>query len=312
MKRRNFLRALAAGAGSLALASPAHTLPHRLVRRPITGINSHLLTPESVALLRRLGVVHIRHTLYWPLWNNPGFPAAYAANLERAHRAGLRLTLVVHNWDGGAVFGSGVSRRMMSEFASFVAARVRDFPQVEAWQLWNEQDVWVQAPFGASTRVPMIQRGRLYAEQLERAYPLIKRANPRALVVSGGTADHPSSGFLEGMMESRPPMDAVAVHGYGDYTVLRDRISAARSIVDGHAPVWVTEAGDDAPQRNDDARHLRVWRSIIEGNERDGLADRIYPYVLLGGETERGQGLVRGDGSPRPTYEWLRRRLRSR
>ncbi len=314
MDRRRFIGSLAAGLGAAALQLPGARLlearAQQIVRRPIHGLNSHLLTPEAVAQLVDVGATHVRHTLYWPLWQNPGFPEAYAANLERAHRAGLRLTLVVHNWAGGPVVGSGVSRRMMSQFTDFVVARVRQFPQVEAWQLWNEQDLWVQAPFGASSHVPMIQRGRLYAEQLERAYPLIKRANPRALVVTGGTADHPSSGFLQGMMERRPPLDAVAIHAYGAYPAFADRVRAARAIIGDGTPLWVTEAGDDASERPDDSRHLATWRSILEGNARERIADRIYPYVLVAGETERGHGLLRADDSPRPTYRWLRSHLR--
>jgi hypothetical protein len=316
MERRAFLRTMVAGAGAVAVNLPggetAAAWARSAARRPVHGLNSHLLDPAAVSQLRDLGVTHVRHTLYWPLWRNPGFPEAFAENVARAHRAGLRLTLVVHNWAGGAVVGAGVSRRLMADFASFVVARARQFPHVEAWQLWNEQDLWVQAPFGASTNLPMVQRGRLYAEQLERAYPLIKRANPRALVVSGGTAEHPSSGFLQGMMESRPPVDAVAIHAYGAYPAFRERVLAARTIVGDHAPIWVTEAGDDASQRQDDGRHLAIWRSVLEGNEREQLAARVFPYVLVAGDGERGHALLRADDSRRPTYEWLRRYLRQR
>jgi hypothetical protein len=315
MQRRAFIRTMlgAAGAASLKLsvASAGWALrPGQ--QRPLHGINTHLLNPEAITQLRDLGVVHVRHTLYWPLWRDRGFPQAYAENLERAHAAGLRLTLVVHNWAGGAVVGAGVDRRMMDEFATFVAARVRQFPQVEAWQLWNEQDLWVQTPFGASSNLPMVQRGRHYAEQLERAYPLIKRANPRALVVTGGTADHPSSGFLEGMMERRPPLDAVAIHAYGALPAFRDRVLSARAIVGDGTPIWVTEAGDDQSQRMDDRRHLQIWRGVLEGNDRERLAQRIYPYVLLAGDSELGHALVRANRAPRPTYNWLRGYFRGR
>lgn len=311
MQRRHFIR-------TLVLGSAAGFRPWLEPRRsgaawsaaaapPVVGLNSHMLTPSAIARLRDLGIVHVRHTLYWPLWERPGYADAFATSVARAHAAGLRLLLVVHNWAGGRVFSSGVSRRIMRELAAFVAARAGELPQVEAWQLWNEQDVWVQAPFGASTGVPMVQRGRLYAEQLEIAYPLIKRANPGALVVSGGIAAGADSGFLAGMMESGPPVDAVAVHAYGGYPALREKVLAARAIVGARAPIWATEAGENT---DDDSRQLEAWRQIIDGNAAEGLAARVYPYVLEAGETERGHGLLRKDATVRPAYRWLRSRTR--
>jgi hypothetical protein len=271
---------------------------------PIVGINSHLLTPQAVAQLKALGVRRVRTTMLWPLWTHPTYPISFAENVKRADEAGIKLTIVVHNWPGdAAVFKSGVNRQMMRDFGAFVAARARQFPTVEAWQLWNEQDVWWQAPFGASDGIEMRQRGRLYAEQLRIAYPLIKRANPRALVVTGGTAEDPGSGFLAGMMESRPPFDVVAIHAYGAWPRSRQRIATARRIVGPEAAIWVTEAGENTDDRN----HLAAWRGIIEGNASERLAQRIYPYALEASGPEARHGLViAGQRAPRPTFAWLR------
>jgi hypothetical protein len=312
MNRRRFLCRLALFAGAAAVPGAAVrelAAAGAVQARPVLGLNSHFLTPQAIAQLRDLGIRHVRHTLYWPLWQQqPGYPAAFRENVARAHAAGLRLLLVVHNWAGGRVFRSGVNRRMMTDLGRFVAARAEELPQVEAWQLWNEQDVWVQAPFGASTNVSMEQRGRLYAEQMERAYPLIKRANPRALVVSGGTAAPVASGFLQGMMAATPPLDAVAIHVYGAFAAFRREALAAREIVGGHAPLWATEAGEETAS---DSRQLAAWREVVEGNDRERLVSRIYPYVLEAGPTEPGHGLLRQDGRQRPTYQWLRQRTRA-
>jgi hypothetical protein len=315
MNRRAWLRSVAGGLLSATLfdvrAAAAWPLEGNGGSQavPVVGLNSHLLTPEAVAQLRDLGVRHVRTTLLWPLWSHPSYPVSFAENIDRAHRAGLRLLIVVHNWPGDSpVFSSPVSERTWRRFGQFVAARAAQFPQVEAWQLWNEQDLWVQAPFGASDRRPMVERGRHYARHLEIAYPLIKRANSRTLVVSGGTADHPRSGFLTGMVESRPPVDAIGIHAYGAWPEARERIEAARSIVAGHAPLWVTEAGQDHAH---DAAHLAAWRSVIEGNARERLAARIYPYALMATGGEEGHGLLRPQGgTPRATYRWLREYLR--
>lgn len=285
--------------------APAVQAPRAAAAQQV-GLNSHLLTPDAIAQLTALGVTHVRTTLLWPLWeeNYQMYRTAFAENVARADKAGLKLLVVVHNWPGDRpVFKSGADPRSMRRFADFVAARARQFPEVEAWQLWNEQDVWWQAPFGASLGLPMRQRGRLYAEQLRLAYPAIKRANPRALVVSGGTAEHPDSGFLAGMMENPPPVDAIAIHAYGDWETARQRMQAARRIVGSHAPIWVTEAGADA----EDRAHLGIWQSVIRGNAREHLAARIYPYALQAGGAEAGLGLLRADGrTQRPAFRWLR------
>jgi hypothetical protein len=276
--------------------------------KPVVGIGSHLLTPEAIAQLKELGIAHVRTTLLWPLWKHPTYPLSFAENVKRAHDAGLKLLIAVHNWPGDApVFESGVNRNMMREFAQFVADRAKQFPDVEGWQLWNEQDLWVQAPFGASDHIDMRQRGRLYAEQLALAYPLIKKASPHTLVVSGGTADDPGSGFLEGMMESRPPVDAIAIHAYGAWPAARERIMTARRIVGDHAPIWVTECGQDA----EDKVHLDVWRQVLQGNDTERLAARIYPYVLFTAGVDN-HGLIRGDNSRRPTFDWMRQWLLKR
>jgi hypothetical protein len=318
MDRRTWLRMIAGGLISAAATRDPRSLgdwpllgSSQAQRRTVLGINSHLLTPEAIAKLRDLGITHVRHTLYWPMFEeHPDYPFGFRQDIARAHAAGLRLTVVVHNWFGPdtAVVHNRVDLAMMRRFAAFVAARAAEFPQVEAWQLWNEQDLWVQAPFGAGVGVPMYERGQNYARQLELAYPAIRKASPDALIVSGGLADHPDSGFLEGMLASRPPVDAIAVHGYGSWAEIRERALAARRLAAGHAPIWLTEAGMDAA---DDQRQLAAWRGIVEGNERERLAVRLYPYVLLSGVTEPGFGLFRRDGrTPRATYHWLRRHVR--
>src|SRR5690606_17227810 len=133
----------------------------------------------------------------------------------------------------GEVFHSRVGRDLQERMARFAAWTAR-LPACEAVQLWNEQDVWVQAPFGTGVGLGARECGRNYAAQLRLAYPRIKNANPRALVVSGGTADHPDDrwrGFLRGMMEEAPPVDAVAVHAYGPWSRARGIVAEAARIV---------------------------------------------------------------------------------
>jgi hypothetical protein len=283
LDRRDFLAAAvaaigtgAAGLGGRSAAQAARPrfrleAAHAQSEAPIVGINAHILTAEPIREIRALGIRHVRTTIYWPLWNRiPGFPQAFQELIDRCDDAGLRVLAVVHNWwppDG--VKPIGVDREMMNRFAEFVARRADQFPGIEAWQLWNEVDLWVQTPFGAGVGIPMIHRGRNYAEQLRLAYPLIKQASPSALVISSGTAEHPKSGFIRGMMEEAPPIDAVAVHGYEPWPAMQDRLKAAKRFT-GDLPIWLTEHGH--------------WRAVVEGNDSSRSADRLYPYALDAGE----------------------------
>ena len=316
MRRRDFLVTTAArlaavvGVGRAAMVWP-QGLPFAAAwqAQPVLGLNVHVLTEEYIRHVQALGVRHVRTTLLWPLWaeNALAYRLAWKELIDRTTDAGLQLLVVAHNWPADRpVVPSKIDRGMMDRFADFIANQARLYPQVEGWQLWNEPDMWVQAPFGAGAKESMPRRGEAYATQLRLAYPRIKDANRRALVVSAGTADHPSSGFLEGMMEHEPPCDAVAIHAYGDWAAVRERLTAARRIVHGR-PLWVTECGSGS-HRAAAAAQAADWESTIRGNEAENLAQRVYPYALF--TTEPGHTLLNRDGSARPAYRWLQTHLR--
>ncbi len=268
---------------------------------PVIGLNVHTLTDREVAEVVSLGIDRVRTTLYTTAWTRyPSYPQSFRELVQRCDEAGIRLTVLVHNWfPDDPVVDIGVDRDLMDRFADFVADRAADMSTVEAWQLWNEQDLWVQAPFGAGRGIPMRDRGRAYADQLRLATPRIRQANPRALVVSGGIVSVTDT-FLEGMLESDPPVDAVAVHLYGGWNRVRGSLRHARSLV-GARPLWLTECGN---RRGSD--HLLTWRSVIEGNDAERLAERLYPYALDGGVED--YHTLRG----KPTAPWLRDHLRRR
>jgi hypothetical protein len=330
MKRRRFLKVLAASGMGIACgpdridaddsatarapAVPPAADPSAEVGQaaPVLGINSHTYhwrEPERIEQIAALGIRHVRITGILQYWEGevPLYDAYMRETGEIAARNGVELLWTLHN-TRGAVFWTGVERewwRRMAEFAAWTAR----LPGTGAVQLWNEQDLWVQAPFGAGRELPMRERGRHYAEFLRLAHPRVGRANRAVRVVTGGIAEHPSSGFLAGMMESRPPCHAVAVHAYGPWAQARDRIVEARRIVGDAAPIWVTECGSRS-ERVDQTTQLGDWRSTIEGNHAERLAQRLYPYALAAG-AEVGHSLFDADGSERATYRWLRSRRRA-
>jgi len=206
------------------------------------------------------------------------------------------------------------------EFASFMAERVAEFPQVQAWQLWNEMDVAFTPVFGAGRpEVSFRERGRLYSEMLRQAYPAIKQSNPNALVVVGGIASDIDGGFLEGLYEAGAQYDVLALHTYGFPLELafRERGTVARRVMQRHhdtRPLWNTEFGLERTvipgysrltAAQTDSLHLAAWRASLEANAHNRLYDRVYGYVLSEG-TDLGFGLIRLDGSERPAYVWLK------
>lgn len=286
------------------------------------GVGSHNLSRESVALLRDLGVRHVRTTLYWGLWEqDPAYRRRFTEEIERALSAGLEPLVVVHQQPSG---GYSERERVYRDFAGFMADRAAQFPGVRAWQLWNEMDVAFTDVFGAGRDdVPLRQRGRNYARMLDYAYPAIKAANPDALVVTGGIASGIFDGFLQGVYDGGGRFDVVAIHSYGFPVApsFRDRGRQARQLMEANGdrrPIWNTEFGmemavvpPDWPRsRSDvDAHHLDAWRDSILLNAEENIYERVYGHVLRQ-DGDLSFDLVRSDGSPRPAYSWLRSYLR--
>jgi len=284
---------------------------------PILGINSHHLLDADLALIRELGINHIRSTLYTPLWtDNPGYRAAAIEHTARTAGAGMELMYVVHNAYGD-VFRMGNDPGAARDLAGVMADMVASLPRVEAWQLWNEQDVWVQAPFGAGAipRASAARVGEIYGRWWAEAYARLKGINPEARIVTGAPADHADErweGFLRGFADSRAEADAIGIHVYGSWSRARARLLAAREIAGAGQPLWLTECGAPPGPDWSQSSQFEAWRSVIEGNGRERIADRVYPYALQTDPNDPWFGVTNVDGSPRPVLDWLRSRARNR
>lgn len=285
------------------------------MQAPILGINSHLLRDEDLRLLRKLGIRHLRSTLYEPLWReNASYPITMRETAARCADQGMSLLYVVHNaW--GEVVHRGHDQQELRRFTASLLDMVRTMPKVEAWQLWNEQDVWVQAPFGAgmTERYTPEQVGVNYARWWADVAPRIRDLRPEALLVTGANAYHAAGrwrGFFRGMVETGIDADAIGVHAYGEWEESRRLVAEARQIVAGAAPLWLTETGAQPGGHWSPEYHARAWRSIVEGNEQERLAERLYFYALETDPNDPWHGVREPDGSERPVLRWLRERRR--
>lgn len=283
--------------------------PYASVRRGLNLNDYHWRSPENLERVRQLGIRHIRLTAILQPWeaDEHSYRAALRESADMAAEDGVRILWVLHNTTAyfRVPLDAGWWARMIG-FAEWMAA----LPATEGIQLWNEQDQWHQAPFGAGVDLVAEDCGRHYAEFLRLAYPRIKAVRPSVQVASGGTADFPAEqrgpAFLRGMMESAPPVDAIAVHAYGPWGRVRGMLVEARQLIGDHAPLWLTETGNDRPAAFDPGYQLECWRSVLEGNGRERLAARVYPYSLVTDPADPGHGMHDVDGTPRPVWEWMR------
>src|SRR5690606_383347 len=88
---------------------------------------------------------------------------------------GLEMLYVVHNAHG-KVFRSPDDPAIAREFTVILEKMVGGLPEVESWQLWNEMDVWLQAPFGTGHVPPRssFMTGVNYAVWWKDAYARLK------------------------------------------------------------------------------------------------------------------------------------------
>ncbi|HSD76395.1 MAG TPA: hypothetical protein VLA98_03290, partial [Solirubrobacteraceae bacterium] len=255
-------------AAVLALALPAATAS----ALPVPGVNLSGYGAGELDDAAAAGARVARVFVPWPAvepargsWST-GVLDGYAADAVRMQRRGMRPIFVLLQTPAWA---SGSSDPLEppddpGDFATFArrfAQRMHDAlapvgGQVAGYEVWNEPDegqFWRGGPQPAR-----------YAALLERAYPAIKAADPRAKVVLGPTTGN-NYGWLEQLygQGAGQSFDAVAVHtdtaclDRGPDAFYRDGGRIARFTFlgyrevhatmaahgDGAKPIWMTELG---------------------------------------------------------------------
>jgi hypothetical protein len=210
-----------------------------------------------------------------------------------------------------------------AKFAGAVASHfqsdgVRDF------EIWNEPNT--------ANRFAPSANPKLYVRMLKDSYAAIKRTNPAATVITGGTAPSGTDGsnytpadWVRALYKDGAGgyFDAVAAHPYtapsspansspsdawGQLSTVHD-IMAAHG--DGSKQIWITEFG--APTNGPDgavseqqqatiaADAVRIWHGYSWAGPMFW-----YDYMDAGTDTSSSEnfyGLVRADGSHKPGYD---------
>lgn len=303
------------------LASP--TLAQEAL--PAVGVVTHQVDDATFRAVRNLGTRHVRYTLYWRIMEpspgryDPIHLEFWDALAKRAERHGIELLIVVHSPP------PHVKKGDYRAFARFLGAMAARYPSITAWQVGNEWDTVPQ--FGDwFTEGSFRARGRAYAGLLREVYPAIKRANPRARVVVGGIAEHPTE-FVRGIYEGRGRFDVLAMHSYGVPLVEASLIPKVRALrealdaVNARPEIWLTEFGMSGGQivhvqgaphtwraREPDGEafdrlQLEAWRDLILWNERERVFTRVYGYAIRQGNELGRERLQREARLPRGRTE---------
>lgn len=202
-------------------------------------------------------------------------------------------------------------------YAAYAANLARRYPQIEAWEVWNEPNTsffWRPAVDVES-----------YVHLLKDAYRALKAANPRAKVLIGGLSpgnDNPDSvpapDFLSLIYRygGRESFDAVAYHAYGEGAIeawLPVALAKIRNVMaangDGAKPLWITEVGcyTEGAGAIDEAGQAKYLLQARTAMEKAGSVERAYWYTLRDAnksdDPEKNYGLFRADGSPKPAVQ---------
>jgi hypothetical protein len=187
---------------------------------------------------------------------NSWWIAQYDNAVNLAQAAGQKIIFVVGSspsWASGSS-NTETPPRNPADYATFihyVASRYAG--RVAAWEIWNEENTarfWSTGPNAAQ-----------YVTLLKAAYPVVKSADPSALVLFGGTSlnayNFISQAYAAG---AKGNFDVMAVHPYscrapgaivrdGSGNITEDSFLGYRTVHDAmlangdEKPIWFTEIG---------------------------------------------------------------------
>ncbi|MCL6105733.1 MAG: cellulase family glycosylhydrolase [Actinobacteria bacterium] len=223
-----------------------------------------------------------------------------------------------------------------AQFARFAGAAAEHFKAdaVHYWEIWNEPNIvyfWKPKP-----------DARVYTELLKQTYMSIKRADPQAVVISGGLSpvDTPQSTinpvvFLRSMYKdgAKNYMDAVGYHPYSFpalpsnvekgnwWSAMSDLNPSLRSVMaafgDSNKKIWATEYGVPTAGplgfASEDLQKYSFADAINEMSGKPWLATLFF-HTYKDSGTDRSTiedffGVVRYDGSRKPAYYVIKQQL---
>jgi len=190
----------------------------------------------------------------------------------------------------------------LTDWEKLVKNVVKDAPDVDAWEIWNEPDVQ-KFQLGYMDGTP-----EHYFEMLKIAYNIIKNETSALVVGPAISSSGLQTDWLQRLVTlgALNYLDVVSIHLYYDTMSDNQRyLTQVRSIV-GDKPIWVTEIGKpSAITRTEEFQNNYLKTNF---DPQTGLnADKLFWYELvdnpsLSGSYEGYFGLVRTDYTFKPSY----------
>lgn len=332
---------------NLANAAPSHSMkgPRPVIWSDFLGMNAQLpWFPENtyrqqISKLKELNLRWVRLGLHWDrLEPNPGRWQLHELDRLMQVMSDEQLKPLVY-LVGSAPFASSAPNGVSNAdqyppinaqlFASSFSYLANRYPQVSAWQVWNEQNIpsfWQPAEDPAH-----------YRNLLETSLQQLSSTQPTATQVIGGHAYYsqmPLRGglMLEALLQqgSLKPDRVTAYHPYtqtpeGDVPASGDFLSNAGTLNqhlrrNGSGPIWATEFGWSSY-----AGPVEMQPIIGELGQADYMLrrlalmsamdfDKVFLFTLSDLDAratvrDRSYGLLRLDGSEKPAYGALKRLL---
>ena len=180
---------------------------------PKFGVELDLLGGQlSPAQMQNIRDVDTRIVRTWILYERVS-SAQLGENLEMLQDAGITIIAAVKG-NSCWIDASGYA-----DFMIWLEQTVRDFPQVDIWEIWNEPEIAGCIPpyFGGWAG----QGVDAYIDFLNQAYETIKAVNPEAKVMPGSFClcfpdDDPNWQFVEQVIKEGK-FDVIGIHHYAVY-----------------------------------------------------------------------------------------------
>lgn len=289
-----------------------------------------------------LGVMWVRFDIEWgdvqyssPTSSTWGSYDTLINALVAHHLHGLGVISYTPQWARAPGCDNGIEcppadPSTFATFAAEVAARYKS-DGMHYWEIWNE-------PNNYSFWAPKTDCVA-YTELLQVSYPAIKQADPNAIVITGGLSPASTDGnntsptdFLSCVYNAggKNYFDAVGDHPYtfpaspandgtGAWNQMSVTSPSLRSIMisngDANKKIWITEFGTptngpDPQWYMSEDQESQMMTQTFQIYKTYSWAGPLFWYTLEDGGSstntnENFFGLVRADGSTKPTYTTL-------
>ena len=215
------------------------------------------------------------------------------------------------------------------QFGKLFAAMVKQFPQVDAFEVVNEPNRTKPAPDAAFWKKP---DPAVYTQFLKAAYTEAHKVRPSVTIVSGGFGPKdpkPESiddiPWMQGLIKNRAfdYADVIGLHPYSNngslpstrgsgWDHIKSTFEPALSAAGyGKKHFWITEFGASTDSKVDDQTQANVYRDSIRLVKENPKIDTVYYHTLSDygpGTTSNHQahfGIFHVDGSPKPALNEL-------